>query len=88
MDQGIPVDVISVCSADGQIRPLRLRLEDESKQMLRIHIEEIISTRDVPYVGAEAMIFQCRAVLWGQSTVFELKYSLRSHSWRILRKLH
>ena len=27
-----PVDVISVCSANGDIRPLRLRVEDEERE--------------------------------------------------------
>ena len=30
-----PVDVISVCSADGTIRPLRFRMEDEEHQLFR-----------------------------------------------------
>ena len=29
-----PVDVISVCSAGGEIRPLRMRMEDEEHQLL------------------------------------------------------
>ena len=47
MEQKVyPVDVISMCSASGEIRPLRLRLEDEEHQLLRIDIEEILSTKD------------------------------------------
>ena len=39
MEQNIcPVDVISMCSASGEIRPLRLRMEDEAHQLLRIDI--------------------------------------------------
>ena len=30
-----PVDVIAVCSADGSIKPLRFRMEDEEHQLLR-----------------------------------------------------
>ena len=41
MEQNVfPVDVISMCSASGEIRPLRLRMEDEQHQLLRIDIEE------------------------------------------------
>ena len=49
-----PVDVISVCSADGEIRPLRLQLIDEEKQMLRINIEQVISVEEITHVGVEA----------------------------------
>jgi hypothetical protein len=39
-------------------------------------------------VGAEAKIFLCRATVWGQRWLFELKYSIRSHSWCLTRRLH
>ena len=83
-----PVDVISVCTADGEIRPLRLRMEDEQHQLLRIDIEEIISMKPIQYVGIEAQIFLCKAVVKGKEWLFELKYSIRSHSWCLTRRLH
>ena len=49
------VDVISMFSADGEIRPLRLRMEDEEHQLLRIDIDEIISMKPIEYVGIEAL---------------------------------
>lgn len=89
MDQNIrPVDVISVCSADGQIRPLRFRMEDESHQLLRIDIDEIINCRHIQYVGIEAQIFLCRATVNGKQRLFELKYTIRTHCWCLLRKVY
>ena len=79
-----PVDVISVCSASGELRPLRLRLEDECHQLLRINIEEVISVQDIQHVGVEAHIFRCRATVWDRKWVFELKYNIRTHTWMML----
>jgi len=88
MDNKIyPVDVISMCSASGEIRPLRLRMEDEQHQLLRIDIEEIISSKDVQYVGIEATVYLCRATVRDRKWLFELKYSIRSHTWSLLRKV-
>ena len=88
MEQNIrPVDVISVCSASGEMKPLRLRVADASEEMFRIDIEEVLSTKEIPYIGAEATIFLCRARVWERQWVFELKYNIRSHSWCILRKV-
>ena len=88
MDNKIyPVDVISMCSASGEIRPLRLRTEDEQHQLLRIDIEEIISSKDVQYVGIEATVYLCRATVRDRKWLFELKYSIRSHTWSLLRKV-
>ena len=88
MEQKIcPVDVISVCSADGEIRPRRFRME-ETHQLLRVDIDEIISVKQVQYVGIEAQIFLCRATVRGKETMFELKYTIRTHSWCLLRKVY
>lgn len=82
-----PVDVISVCSASGEIRPLRLRLEDSQHQLLRIDIDEVVSTKQVQYVGIEAQIFLCRATVQGRKWLFELKYTIRTHSWCLHRRV-
>ena len=81
-----PVDVISMCSAGGEIRPLRLRLE-QTHRLVRIDIDEVISVKNVQYVGIEAKIFLCRAMVEGKLTLFELKYTIRTHSWCLMRKV-
>lgn len=83
-----PVDVISVCSANGDIRPLRIRLEEEGHSLLRVDIDEVISVKPVQYVGIEAHIFLCRATVRGKRWLFELKYTIRSHSWCFLRRVY
>ena len=83
-----PVDVISVCSAGGEIRPLRLRMEDGEHQLLRIDIEEIISCKEIRYVGIEAQVFLCRATVQGKKWLFELRYTIRSHTWCLMRKVY
>jgi len=89
MEQKIyPVDVISVCSACGDIRPLRLRMEDEQHQLLRIDIEEILSRKDIQYVGIEATVYLCRATVREKRWLFELKYTIRSHTWCLIRKVY
>ena len=79
------VDVISVCNADGQIRPLRLQLQDEQHQLLRINIDEVVSVKEITHVGVEAQVFVCRARVWDRPWVLELKYLFRSHSWKLQR---
>ena len=83
-----PVDVISMCSANGDILPLRLRMEDEEHQLLRIDIEEVISSKKIQYVGIEAHVFLCKAHVRGRQWLFELKYTIRSHCWSLQRKVY
>ena len=83
-----PVDVISVCSANGDIRPLRFRMEDDQHQLLRVDIDEIISIRAVQFVGIEAQIFLCKATVGRAEWLFELKYTIRTHSWCLVRRVY
>ena len=83
-----PVDVIAVCSANGDIKPLRLRMEDEEHQLLRIDIHEIISMKPIQFVGIEAQVFLCKSIVQGKEWLFELKYTIRTHTWCILRKVY
>ena len=83
-----PIDVISVCSAGGEIRPLRFRMEDEHHQLLCVNIDEVISSKPIQYVGIEAQIFLCRATVMGKQWLFELKYTIRSHNWCFLRRVY
>lgn len=82
-----PIDVISVCSADGEIRPLRFRMEGEGHRLLSINIDQVISVRKIQYVGIEAHIFLCKAVVEGREWLFELKYTIRSHCWCLFRRI-
>ena len=89
MEQNIcPVDMICVCSANGDIRPLRFRMEDEKHRLLSIDIDEVISSKQVQYVGIEAQIFLCRATVLGAEWLFELKYTVRSHCWSFLKRVY
>ena len=65
-----PVDVIAMCSAAGDIRPLRMRMEDEHHQLLRIDIDEVISVKEIQYVGIEAHVFLCRATVGQKELLF------------------
>ena len=79
--RSIPVDVICVCSSDGEIRPLRFRVPAEDKSLLRIDVEQIISTKRIQYTGIEAQVYSCRALLGDEVWMFDLKYLIRAHQW-------
>lgn len=82
-----PVDVICVCNTRGEIRPLRIQMEQADQSLLRVNIDEVISTRQIQYVGAEANIYLCRAMVHNREQLFELKYFIRSHSWKLLQMI-
>ncbi len=88
MDRNIhPVDVIAMHSANGDIRPLRLRMEDEKHNLIRIDIDEVISAKEIQFVGIEARVYLCRALVENRKWLFELKYTIRSHTWSLIRSV-
>ena len=50
-------------------------------------IDEVISCRHIQYVGIEALVFLCSAFVHGKQWLFELKYTIRSHCWCLIRKV-
>ena len=83
-DHSQPVDVICVCNADGELRPLRLRLENGDKQTLRVDIEQILQVDKNMCFGAESISFLCEATVFRRRHRFYMKYSIRSHTWSLL----
>lgn len=84
----VPIQVIALCGADGQLQPLRFRFEDEAHQIHTVQVLEVLDTRTVSYVGIEAFRFLCRAEEEGMGHLFELNYSVRAHRWTIFRKIY
>ena len=82
-----PIDVISVCEASGELRPLRFRMEDEEHKLRRIDIDQVISTRKIQYVGIEAHIFLCQALVEEQEWRVERKYTIRTHCGCLFRRI-
>ena len=82
-----PIDVICVCSAGGEMKPLRFQIKDSQHQMVRVNVDEVISVREIPYVGVEAKIYLCRGMVKGVQRLFELKYSIRTQCWRLFQEV-
>lgn len=83
-----PIQVLSVCGADGQLHPIRFRFEDEAHQLHTVNILEVVDARRTAPVGIDALCFLCRAESDGVAHLFELRYAIRSHRWDLARKLY
>ncbi|MBQ6799397.1 MAG: hypothetical protein IJP11_09185 [Oscillospiraceae bacterium] len=82
-----PVEMISVCNAEGNLTPIRFRYELEDQSVRTVQIAEVISMRNISHVGSETMVFLCRASMEGESCLVELKYSIRTHRWKMFRTI-
>ena len=85
--QNLKIDVIAVCNADGTLEPLRFRYEDETHRLRRVCVTEVLCCKPIQYVGIEAFVYTCRALDGDRERLYELKYTVRSHSWVLFRVL-
>ena len=84
----LPVQMIACCDASGAMRPLRFRFEDGTHALRTVQVREVVDCREHSYVGIEAFFFLCRAVLDGQEKLYELKYTVHTHRWALLREIY
>lgn len=81
----VPVRMLTECGPDGTLQPIRFRLEDEAHQLRTVSIKQVVSAHEVQYVGIEAIIFLCKGDFGGIERLFELRYTVQSHRWTLLR---
>lgn len=86
--ENVPLQVIACCDADGAMQPLRFRFEDAAHMLHTVQVREVVDRRESSYVGIEAFFFLCRAVLDGREKLYELKYTVHSHRWALLREIY
>lgn len=77
----VPVDVIFLSDATGNIRPLRIRAQAGDEEAVVANVTEILRQKECKVYGAESQTFLCRVRSRGRSNVLELKYYVRDHRW-------
>lgn len=84
----VPIQVLTVCDADGRLQPIRFRVEDEAHELQTVSIKQVVSTYEIQYVGIEALAFLCKGDIGGREHLFELRYTVRSHRWALQRLIY
>ena len=83
----VPIQLLSVCSTQGELKPLWFRFEDEEHQICKINIDKIISHKEINYVGMKMLQFICGARIFDCERIFELRYNIVSHKWSFYQML-
>ncbi|WP_312100207.1 hypothetical protein [Lachnoclostridium sp.] len=85
MQNNIPVDMISFCSTLGEVKPLRIRLENEAHERVSADIIEIAYRKQIKPSGLTILIYGCRLELFGEIRLAELHYHTDSGRWTLFR---
>ena len=78
-----PVEMIAVCSPEGELLPARFRLETESGERVTVRIRRVCRREEIPFLGIESIRFDCLALVGGRLRRFELRYGVRAHRWTL-----
>ena len=82
-----PVEMISVCSEDGSMQPVRFRITDSGGERFTVRIRHIQTRREIRYVGVEGFLYVCAVLLGERERLIELRYTMRTHRWVLCRFL-
>ena len=85
MEFSTNVDMISVCSADGSLLPLRFRFEDRDQGIRRVQVLEVLACREIKYVNVEAYEYTCRTKSEDREELMRIRYAVRSHRWSLFQ---
>ena len=82
-----PIEMISFCAANGELKPLRFRYEGYGHHTRIVRVREILSAKESALVGIQSFLYLCRAMVDGRDQLFELRYMVKDHSWVLYRML-
>ncbi len=88
IESNIPIEAISVCNTVGDIRPMRIRLEDEEHHLIVLNVEEVIYCKERSLSGILSYRYGCKVHMYGAERLIELMYNVNSHRWTVLRILN
>ena len=86
--QPVPGQMRSLFSADGAPQPVRFRFEDPEHCLHTVHVTRVVDVREVTFVGMEAYRFLCLSEDGETAHLFELDYAIRTHRWRLRRRVY
>jgi hypothetical protein len=85
MQNNVPIDMISFSSSLGDIRPMRIRLENEAHERVAVDIKEIAYRKETKPSGMTILVYGCKLMLYGEERLIELHYYKDTCRWTLFR---
>lgn len=79
-----PVDIIAAFNPVGQIKPLYLRVENESHELVTMTIQKILTHKTENYGGLHCIHYYCEITQTDGEPFFgDVYYYIETHKWMI-----
>ncbi len=79
------VDVLASFDRTGQVRPLRLRIEDDMGERTTIKVDRVILFEVEKLAGNIMIKYRCQTVIDNAERIFELKYERDTCKWYLFK---
>jgi hypothetical protein len=80
-----PIEMISYTKNNGEISPIRFRLQLEDESVKVIKIDRVITKGNEKLAGNNMIIFNCQSTIDGVQRLFEIKYELATCKWMLFK---
>jgi hypothetical protein len=81
-----PIEMISYTKINGEINPIRFRLQLEDGSIEVIKINRVITKETEKLAGNLMIVYKCQSLIDNAIKLFEIKYEISTCRW-ILFKL-
>jgi hypothetical protein len=85
MQNNVPIDTISFCNTLGDIKPMRIRIENDVHERVVADIIEIAYRKETKPSGMTILVYGCKLMLYGEERMIELHYHTDTHRWTLFR---
>lgn len=79
------VDMICLSSSEGEIRPLKFRIQESSGESRIVKIDRIISKKEEKLAGNRMLVFTVQSVMDGTERIYEMKYEIQTSRWYLYK---
>ena len=80
-----PIEMVAWFENQGNINPIRFRMECEDKSYKVIKIDKVIKKNSEKIAGNIMQIFICSSIIDGIEKNYELKYEINSCKWMLFK---
>ncbi len=82
-----PVQMISVFSTLGDVKPLRFKYEDPEHQIITVDVGNILAHKELTMGPGGSIIYTCESEIDGRNRLYEVRYQIGTHKWILTKKL-
>jgi len=80
-----PIEMISYTKSNGEINPIRFRLQIENEAVKVIKIDRVVTKENEKLAGNNMIVFKCKSLIDGIERLFEIKYELSTCKWILFK---